>query len=142
MFRPLLPMLAEPAEDLASALGQLGGDAVLEYKVDGARIQVHKSDHTVRVYSRSGQDVSAAVPEVVELVVALPAASVVLDGEVIALRSDGRPLPFQETMRRFGRKRYKATYDHLAGPSHLFHDYFRDSGLFCRCRPGRKTHSF
>ncbi len=103
LFRPVLPMLAEPAEDLASALGQLGR-AALEYKIDGARIQVHKSDDAVRVYARSGQDVTAVVPEIVERVRALSASALVLDGEVIALRSDARPLPFQETMRRFGRK--------------------------------------
>ncbi|MFT3928103.1 MAG: ATP-dependent DNA ligase [Myxococcales bacterium] len=103
LFRPVLPMLAEPAEDLGQALAQLGR-AVLEFKLDGARIQVHKAEGEVRVYSRSGQDVSAAVPEIGEFMRTLPSRELVLDGEVIALRGDGRPLPFQETMRRFGRK--------------------------------------
>jgi DNA ligase-1 len=103
LFRPVLPMLAEPAEDLEAALRQLGR-AALEYKLDGARIQVHKAEGRVRVFSRSGQDVTSAVPEIDELLLSLPASSLVLDGEVIALRADGRPLPFQETMRRFGRK--------------------------------------
>jgi DNA ligase-1 len=103
LFRPVLPMLAEPAEDLEAALRQLGRVA-LEYKLDGARIQVHKAEGRVRVFSRSGQDVTAAVPEIDEFLLSLPASSLVLDGEVVALRADGRPLPFQETMRRFGRK--------------------------------------
>lgn len=103
LFRPVLPMLAEPAEDLESALAQLGR-AAFEYKLDGARIQVHKADGSVRVFSRSGQDVTGALPEITEFMLALPATELVLDGEVIALRADGRPLPFQETMRRFGRK--------------------------------------
>ena len=80
------------------------GTAAFEYKLDGARVQVHKAGGTVRVFSRRLNDVTSAVPEVVELVSALPASELVLDGEVIALDADRRPLPFQTTMRRFGRK--------------------------------------
>src|SRR6266436_2020255 len=96
-------MLAGTAEDASLALADLG-EAALEYKLDGARVQVHKSDDEVAVYSRSLNDVTATVPEVVELVRALPARSLILDGEVISLQPDGRPQPFQVTMRRFGRK--------------------------------------
>jgi len=103
LFRPILPMLAEPAADVKAALLQLG-EAALEYKLDGARIQVHRDREQVRVYTRTGNDVTNAVPEVVELVAGLPRQELVLDGEVLALRPDGTPLPFQETMRRFGRK--------------------------------------
>ena len=103
LFRPILPMLAEPASDVTSALTQLG-EAAFEYKLDGARVQVHRENDVVRVYSRTGNDVTQAVPEVVASVLALPERELVLDGEVIALRPDGSPLPFQETMRRFGRK--------------------------------------
>jgi DNA ligase-1 len=103
LFRPLQPMLAEPAVDPADALERLGR-AVFETKLDGARVQVHRSGDKVRVYTRSLNEVTYAVPELVELVRALPADELVLDGEVIALRDDGSPLPFQETMRRFGRK--------------------------------------
>jgi DNA ligase-1 len=78
--------------------------AALEYKLDGARVQVHKEGAEVAVYSRSLRDVTASVPEVVELVRALPAERLILDGEAIALRADGWPHPFQVTMRRFGRK--------------------------------------
>ncbi len=103
LFRPVQPMLAQPAEDLDEALGELG-DAALEFKLDGARIQVHKAGGEVRIFSRRLNDVTAAVPEIVEAVRALPAREAVLDGEAIALKEDGRPQPFQVTMRRFGRR--------------------------------------
>ena len=103
LFRPLQPMLAQSAETPEEALGSLSR-ALFEYKLDGARIQVHKHGADVRVYTRQLSDVSEAVPEVVELVRALPSASLVLDGEVLSLRPDGAPEPFQVTMRRFGRK--------------------------------------
>jgi DNA ligase-1 len=103
LFRPLLPMLADTASDPADALVQLG-EAALEYKIDGARVQVHKSGDEVRVYSRRLNDVTAAVPELVELVRQLPAREIILDGETIALRENGSPHPFQVTMRRYGRK--------------------------------------
>jgi DNA ligase-1 len=103
VFRPLLPMLAETAEDVTDALKRLGR-AALEYKLDGARIQVHKDGDLIRVYSRRLNEVTEAVPEVIEVVGALPPRQLVLDGEAIALRADGKPYPFQITMRRFGRK--------------------------------------
>jgi DNA ligase 1 len=102
-FQPVQPMLADSAEDVGDALETLG-EASFEYKLDGARIQVHKIDNEVRVYSRALRDVTIAVPEVVTVVRAMPARTLVLDGEAIALRPDGTPLPFQDTMRRFGRK--------------------------------------
>lgn len=101
--RPLQPMLAQPADDIAAALS--GADeTALEYKLDGARIQVHRSGGDVRVFTRSLLDVTSRVPEIVEAVGRLPVRSIVLDGEAIALRADGRPQPFQTTMRRFGKK--------------------------------------
>jgi DNA ligase-1 len=103
LFRPVLPMLAQSAETPELALLQLPS-AVFEYKLDGVRVQVHKSGQEVRVYTRQLSDVSLAVPELVELVRALPSTSLVLDGEVLSLREDGSPEPFQVTMRRFGRK--------------------------------------
>jgi DNA ligase-1 len=101
--RPLQPMLAQPAEDLDDALARLG-EAALEWKLDGARVQVHKDGTEVRVFSRRGNEVTAAVPELVEAVRALPARRLLLDGEAIALRPDATPHPFQVTMRRFGRR--------------------------------------
>jgi DNA ligase-1 len=80
------------------------GEAALEIKLDGARVQVHKSGREVAVYSRSLNDVTAAVPEVVEAALRLPAREAILDGEAIALRPDGTPHAFQVTMRRFGRR--------------------------------------
>jgi DNA ligase-1 len=104
LFRPLLPMLAQTAETPEAALGSLSEGAAFEYKLDGVRVQVHKLGGDVRVYTRQLSDVTAAVPEVVDMVRALPSASLVLDGEVLSLREGGAPEPFQTTMRRFGRK--------------------------------------
>jgi DNA ligase 1 len=103
LFRPVQPMLAGTADDVGEALADLG-EAALEFKLDGARVQVHRSGDDVVVYSRSLNDVTAAVPEVVEAVRALPVQNLILDGEVLSLLPDGRPQPFQITMRRFGRK--------------------------------------
>ena len=103
VLTPVQPMLADSAESVEDAVTALG-DAALEYKLDGARIQVHKAGEIVRVYSRGLRDVTAAVPEVVEAVAAFPARDAILDGEVIVLRPDGTPVPFQDTMRRFGRR--------------------------------------
>ena len=103
LMQPVQPMLAQPAEDIGDALAQLGR-AAFEWKLDGARIQAHKKGDEVRVFSRRLNDVTAAVPEVVSAVRGLPLDSAILDGEAIALRPDGRPQPFQITMRRFGRK--------------------------------------
>jgi DNA ligase-1 len=102
-FQPIQPMLAESAAGVGEAL-ETFGDASFEYKLDGARIQVHKIDDEVRVYSRTLRDVTIAVPEVVTVARAMPAREIVLDGEAIVLRPDGTPRPFQDTMRRFGRK--------------------------------------
>jgi DNA ligase-1 len=100
---PVQPMLAQPAADVGEALGALGL-AGLEWKLDGARVQVHKDGEVVKVFSRSLREVTGAVPEVAALARAAPARTLVLDGEAIALRPDGSPEPFQVTMQRFGRK--------------------------------------
>jgi DNA ligase-1 len=104
ILSPIAPMLAQTAADTAAALQQLPGDVAFEWKMDGARIQAHKNADTVRIYTRNLNDVTSAVPEIVEAVQNLPVRDVVLDGEAIALTSSGRPHPFQITMRRFGRK--------------------------------------
>ncbi|HKA25395.1 MAG TPA: ATP-dependent DNA ligase [Candidatus Eisenbacteria bacterium] len=103
LFQPIQPMLAQVAEDVAGALERLG-EAGFEYKLDGARVQVHRSGPEVRVYSRRLNEVTAAVPELVEAVLQLEARELVLDGEVVAFDSEAKPLPFQTTMRRFGRR--------------------------------------
>jgi DNA ligase-1 len=99
--RPLQPMLASTAPDVAAALEKTGPAAV-EWKLDGARIQVHRDGSDVRIFTRTLDDVTPRLPEVVEAALALPVRSIVLDGEAIALREDGRPHPFQVTGSRFG----------------------------------------
>jgi DNA ligase-1 len=101
---PVAPMLASPAQDVGAALERLG-EAAFEWKLDGARIQVHKAGDEVRVFTRNLQDATDRLPEVVEWVRALPPRELVLEGETIALRPDGRPQPFQATMSRFGRSK-------------------------------------
>ena len=105
IFRPVRPMLAQPASGIDEALADLEGDQMaLEWKLDGARIQVHKSGDEIKVFSRNLREVTSAVPEVVEAARSLPVNELILDGEVIALRPDGTPHTFQQTMQRFGRK--------------------------------------
>ena len=104
LLSPVAPMLASTADDVEAALERLG-PAAFEYKLDGARIQLHKAGDEVRVFTRHLQDVTARVPEVVDFARALPAREAVLEGETIALRPDGRPHPFQLTMSRIGRSK-------------------------------------
>ena len=103
LFRPVQPMLAQTAETVGDALEELG-EAAFEYKFDGARVQAHKSGDEVRIFSRGANDVTAAIPEIVEAVRNLPARDLILDGEVLSMDAEGRPQPFQVSMRRFGRK--------------------------------------
>ena len=99
--RPVLPMLAASAATPGAAL-EITGEASVEYKLDGARIQVHRHGDEVRVFTRSLADVTHRLPEIVDIVRALPAHDLILDGETLALDEDGGPRPFQETMSRFG----------------------------------------
>ncbi len=102
MGRGVLPMLAATAASTTEALATLGGAASVEYKLDGARIQVHRDGDDVRVFTRSLADITHRVPELVAAVRALPAERVILDGETLSLDEDGGPRPFQDTMARFG----------------------------------------
>ena len=102
LFQPLAPMLAQPADDIDDAMGRIAM-AALEWKLDGARVQVHKDGDDVRIYSRTGNDVTGAAPEIVSAVRNVGTRALILDGEAIALRPNGAPYPFQETMSRFGR---------------------------------------
>src|SRR3984957_4377734 len=101
--RPVGPMLAQTATNVGEALEKLGGTGVFEAKLDGARVQIHRAGDQVTVYTRSLDDVTARLPEVVEATLALPVRDLIADGEAIALRPDGRPQPFQVTASRFGR---------------------------------------
>ena len=102
VLRPVKPMLAQTADGVAEAMDRTGPAAAVEWKLDGARLQVHRLEGEVRAFTRNLADVTERVPEVVEAIGRLPLESAVFDGEVIALRPDGRPHPFQVTMGRFG----------------------------------------
>src|SRR6266581_2933606 len=104
VLSPVAPMLASAAADVEEALERLG-EAAFEYKLDGARIQVHKAGDEVRVFTRQLQDVTERVPEVVGWARGLRPRELVLEGEAIALRPSGKPQPFQVTMRRLGRSK-------------------------------------
>ena len=101
LMQPVLPMLAQPAEDMRGALEALG-TALVEWKLDGARVQVHKAGDEVRIYTRNLNDVTVRVPEIVAAIRGVPSRELILDGEAIALRADRRPHPFPVTMSRFG----------------------------------------
>ncbi len=107
VLRPVRPMLASPGDSLDAALEELGPPdgvpgVVVEQKFDGARIQCHRRGDEVRVFTRTLRDITEGVPDTVALLRSLPVESVVLDGEILALQDDGRPRPFQETMKAFG----------------------------------------
>jgi DNA ligase-1 len=122
VFVPLLPMLAEVADDVGEALIAHGGASALEYKYDGARIQLHGDGERVVIWSRRLSDVTLSLPDIVEIARRdLGAPPFVLDGEVVALDAAGRPLPFQELMRRFRRIRgVEAAAGALPLTLHLF----------------------
>ncbi len=107
--RPLAPMLAQSAPSVDEALAATGVPAVVDVKLDGIRIQVHRSGRDIAVFSRSLDDITARVPEVVAAVRALPARELVLDGEALGVDATGRPLPFQETSARAARRTTPST---------------------------------
>ena len=110
VFRPVGLMLAQTASDVAEALKEHGGESAFEYKLDGARIQIHKRDDDVRIFSRRLTNVTASLPEIVQVVQKnVKAEEAILEGEVIAVDSKGYPVPFQYLMRRF--KRVHAVQD-------------------------------
>jgi DNA ligase-1 len=122
VFVPLLPMLAEIAGDVGEALAAHGGTSGMEFKYDGARIQLHGDGERVAIWSRRLSDVTRSLPDIVAIARRdLAGAPFILDGEVVALDAAGRPLPFQELMRRFRRVRgVEAAADALPLALHLF----------------------
>src|SRR5262249_27619801 len=100
---PVGPMLAQTATGVADALERHGGTTIFEAKLDGARVQIHRAGDEGTVYTRSLDDVTARLPEVVEATLALPLRGLIPDGGAIALRPDNRPHRFQVTASRFGR---------------------------------------
>lgn len=109
--RPVQPMLAATAASVGAAL-EATGEASVEYKLDGARIQVHRAADEVSIFTRNLADVTHRLPEVVEVVRGLPLRDVILDGETLALDEEGGPRPFQETMSRFGADAVRETLLH------------------------------
>src|ERR1700676_4083273 len=140
LFVPAAPMLAQTAADVAEALNALGGEAAFEWKMDGARIQVHKVSDEVRIYTRSLNEVTGAVPEIVEVVRTFDAHTLVLDGEAIAFDSSQRPHPFQITMRRFGRKLNVESSRTELPISAFFFDCLHFEGQSIADRPTRERH--
>ena len=104
LFVPLLPMLSELSQDFNEIFTAHGGRTALEFKYDGARVQIHKDGEQVRIWSRRLSEVTRSIPEIVEIARRdLRGDSFILDAEVVAVGKDGRPFPFQELMRRFRR---------------------------------------
>ena len=102
IMTPVKPMLASPVDDLETAVAL--GPLAYEFKLDGARVQIHKSGKEVRIFSRRLNDVTESMPDIVKLVnEKINPDKVILDGEVVAVAEDGTPFPFQIVMRRFGR---------------------------------------
>jgi DNA ligase-1 len=122
VFVPLLPMLAEVANDVGEALAAHGGASAVEYKYDGARIQLHGDGERIAIWSRRLSEVTQSLPDIMEIARRdLRSPPFILDGEVVALDAAGRPLPFQELMRRFRRVRgVEAAANTLPLTLHLF----------------------
>jgi DNA ligase-1 len=137
--RPVRPMLASSAPDLAAALDKLGAgeELAVDCKLDGIRIQVHKYDGQVRVFTRTLDDITYRLPEVVEAVSALPANALVLDGEAIALETSGRPRPFQETAARTASRLDVATLRNQVPLTSYFFDVLHVDGTDLLDLPAR-----
>jgi DNA ligase 1 len=118
--RPVGPMLAQTATGVTDALEKLGGTAIFETKLDGARVQIHRTGDDVTIYTRSLDDVTARLPEVVAAALALDVDELIADGEAIALRPDGRPHRFQVTASRFGRRAGDIAAARAAQPLSVF----------------------
>ncbi len=129
---PLMPMLAGSAPDVGAALLATGTPAVVDVKLDGIRIQVHRRSSDVTVFSRSLDDITARLPEVVEAVRRLPVREVILDGEAMMLDQAGRPRPFQETSSRAATRGQTAT-----ALTPFFFDLLQLDGVVLLDEPGR-----
>jgi DNA ligase-1 len=161
--RPVRPMLAETAENLDAALTRLSRppgksprgteptgaeagadrlrDVALEWKIDGIRVQVHRVGSEVRVFTRTLDDITARVPEIVEAVRELPVGKVVLDGEAVALAPDGRPHPFQDTASRTGSRRDIERMRAELPLSTFFFDVLHVDGADLLDRPADERHA-
>lgn len=131
--RALKPMLAQSADTVADALEEMPmGGAALEYKLDGARVQIHKQGEAIRIFSRSLAELTDSLPEILDMARReLRAQAAIVEGEVIALTPEGRPRPFQELMRRIGRERDIATMQReIPVRLYLFDCLYRDGELY------------
>jgi DNA ligase 1 len=137
--RPVRPMLASSAPDLPAALERLGtGEQVaVDCKLDGIRVQVHKDDDRVSVFTRTLEDITDRLPEVVEAVSGLPARALVLDGEAIALDAAGQPRPFQETAARTASRVDVETLRERVPLTSYFFDLLHLDGIDLLDRPAR-----
>jgi len=132
LSRPLKPMLAQSASNVAEAWAYHGGQIALEYKLDGARVQIHKQGDEVRIFSRQLSDVTASLPDVAEQARReLRAQVAIVEGEAIAVDVAGRPLPFQNMMRRFRRRHdVPAMIAEVPVQLYLFDLLYRDGESF------------
>ncbi|MET7637399.1 ATP-dependent DNA ligase [Streptomyces sp. NPDC005438] len=138
--RPVQPMLAQTARTVAEALDRLGPSAI-EEKLDGVRVQAHRQGETVRIYTRTLDEITDRLPEVVEAVRELPAESLVLDGEVIALGEDGRPHAFQDIASRVGSRLDVASAQRTLPLSAVFFDLLNLDGRDLLQEPARSRHT-
>lgn len=138
-LQPVQPMLAQTADELETAMA--AGEIALEYKLDGVRVQAHKLDDEVRLYTRALKDITASAPEIVQAVRALPAQALILDGEALAIAADGRPQPFQTTMRRFGRRQDDAQVRAQLPLAAAFFDCLYCAGEDLSDRAGEARHA-
>lgn len=104
LFVPIKPMLAETAQDLDEVLKEHGGVTAFEFKYDGVRIQIHRKDEEIRIFSRRLTDVTSSLPDIVELArERIRSREFLIEGEVVATGRNSKPLPFQDLMRRLRR---------------------------------------
>ena len=139
--RPVQPMLAKTAASVQSAIEQIGDAATVDWKLDGVRIQVHRDGDAVGVFTRTLDPITERVPEVVEVALALPVRSIVLDGEAIALRPDGRPRPFQETASRAASRGDVATLRREVPLTPFFFDVLHLDGADLIDLPAAERHA-
>lgn len=130
-FIPIKPMLANMAEDAEEIIKEHEGLSAFEFKYDGARIQVHRRDGEVRIFSRRLSDVTSSLPDITDIVETfIPGKDFILEGEVVAVGENGQPLPFQDLMRRFTRiKNVDKMADKIPLHLHLFDLLYMDDEL-------------
>ncbi|MCW2538807.1 MAG: ATP-dependent ligase [Frankiales bacterium] len=138
--RPISPMLAQTATSTDDALIRMGGTAALEWKLDGARIQIHRSGNDVALFTRTLDDVTARMPEVVQAVRSMTAHDLVADGEVIALGPSGRPCPFQQTASRVGSRATTSADGHEFALTAFVFDILHRDGVDLLDEPAAQRH--